>query len=318
MKQYSAFSNQHSARNLTIIVMVVLSLFSATAFAFAADILEQDLQSRYKDKVVMLRNFYCGDKLHFDAQGNLLSGGSTGPWTLCRDIRIKDVKVKDGKVTLKGERIYLSYDYRQKRFRNASEVWQQKKHEHKGDKVSIEIALQPNPEEALAQDAVSRLFYSSQEEFSKTMPRLWRGCLAGNLDQQTKSVSKAEPAHNSSESFIQEDHSNQSGQSSQPVASNSGGILHVGKGVTAPQPIFTPDPDYSDAARSVLFQGTVVLSAIISPDGQVQNPALVRCAGLGLDERSIEKVLSWKFKPATKDGKPVAVEVSVEVSFRLY
>lgn len=318
MKQHPASSPQRFARNLAGGAIVVLWAFTAIAFAASADNLEQDLHSKYKDKVVMLRSFYCGDKLRFDAQGNLLSGGSAGSWTLCRDIRIKDVKIKNGKVTFKGERIYLSYDYKKKHFHDAAEVSQKRKHEHKGDKVSIEMELQPNVDESTIQDAVSRLFYSSEEEFSKTMPRLWTSCLAQDLNHETKPQSKAELTHESSGLPSQGDHPNPPVQTSLLPANNpEGGALHVGKGVSAPVAIYQPDPDYSDAARRALLNGIVVMNVVIGPDGRVHNPILARCLGMGLDERAVEKVLTWKFKPATKDGKPVAVEVSVEVSFNI-
>jgi len=97
-----------------------------------------------------------------------------------------------------------------------------------------------------------------------------------------------------------------------------GGLFHVGNGVSAPVPIFSPDPDYSEEARKAKYQGTVVLTVIVGPDGRVHNAKVARSLGMGLDEKAIEKVMVWKFKPATKDSKPVAVEVSVEVQFNLY
>lgn len=97
-----------------------------------------------------------------------------------------------------------------------------------------------------------------------------------------------------------------------------GGLFHVGNGVSAPVAIFSPDPDYSEEARKAKYQGTVVLTVIVGPDGRVHNARVSRSLGMGLDEKAIEKVMVWKFKPATKDAKPVAVEVSVEVQFNLY
>lgn len=97
-----------------------------------------------------------------------------------------------------------------------------------------------------------------------------------------------------------------------------GGVFRVGNGVTAPVPIYQPDPDYSDEARKAKYQGTVVLTVIVGTDGRVHNAQVARSLGMGLDEKAKEKVLVWKFKPATKDSKPVAVEVNVEVTFNLY
>jgi TonB family protein len=101
-------------------------------------------------------------------------------------------------------------------------------------------------------------------------------------------------------------------------ANFGGGVFRVGNGVSAPRPIFTPDPDYSDEARKAKFQGVVVLSIIVGPDGRVHDPSVTRTLGMGLDEKAKEKVLTWKFEPATKDGKPVPVQMLVEVNFNLY
>ncbi|HWZ44317.1 MAG TPA: TonB family protein [Candidatus Saccharimonadales bacterium] len=101
-------------------------------------------------------------------------------------------------------------------------------------------------------------------------------------------------------------------------ANFGGGVFRVGNGVSPPRPIFQPDPDYSDEARKVKHQGVVVLSVTVGADGRVYNPTVARSLGMGLDEKAKEKVLTWKFEPATKDGKPVPVLITVEVSFNLY
>jgi len=97
-----------------------------------------------------------------------------------------------------------------------------------------------------------------------------------------------------------------------------GGVFRVGGGVSAPRPVFTPDPEYSEEARKAKYQGTCVLWLIVGPDGKPRDIKVSRTLGLGLDEKAIEAVKQWKFEPAMKDGKPVAVQINVEVSFRLY
>jgi periplasmic protein TonB len=89
-------------------------------------------------------------------------------------------------------------------------------------------------------------------------------------------------------------------------------------GVTAPRPIYAPDPQYSDEARSVKFQGSVVLWLIVGADGLPKDIRIVRSVGLGLDELALETVKTWRFDPGHKDGQPVATQINVEVSFRLY
>jgi TonB family protein len=57
---------------------------------------------------------------------------------------------------------------------------------------------------------------------------------------------------------------------------------------------------------------------IVGPDGRPHEVRVMRSVGMGLDEKAIEAVRTWKFEPARKDGQAVAVQISVEVAFRLY
>jgi TonB family protein len=97
-----------------------------------------------------------------------------------------------------------------------------------------------------------------------------------------------------------------------------GGAFHVGGGVSAPKAIYAPDPEYSEEARKVKHMGTVVLWLIVGPDGKPRDIRVARTLGLGLDEKAMEAVKNWRFEPAYKDGKPVAVQINVEVNFHLY
>lgn len=97
-----------------------------------------------------------------------------------------------------------------------------------------------------------------------------------------------------------------------------GGVYRVGGGVSAPRALYAPDPEYSEEARKAKYQGTVVLWVIVGPDGRPHDIRIQRSVGMGLDEKAIEAVRTWKFEPARKDGQPVAVQINVEVNFRLY
>lgn len=96
-----------------------------------------------------------------------------------------------------------------------------------------------------------------------------------------------------------------------------GGVFKVGGGVTAPSLLFKVEPEYSEEARKAKYQGTVVLYVEVNPTGKAQNLRVVRSLGLGLDEKAIEAVNKWRFRPGYKDGKPVTVAATIEVNFRL-
>ncbi len=97
-----------------------------------------------------------------------------------------------------------------------------------------------------------------------------------------------------------------------------GGPYHVGGGVSAPQLVFAPDPEFSDEARRAKYQGVCVVSLIVDAQGNPQRVQVVRHLGMGLDEKAVEAVRLYKFKPATLQGKAVPVEVNIEVNFRIY
>ncbi len=97
-----------------------------------------------------------------------------------------------------------------------------------------------------------------------------------------------------------------------------GGLMHPGGGVSAPQIIFSVDPEFSDEARRAKYQGICMVSVIVDAQGNPQRVHVVRPLGMGLDEKAVAAVKQYKFKPAYYQGKPVAVEVNIEVNFRIY
>jgi protein TonB len=98
-----------------------------------------------------------------------------------------------------------------------------------------------------------------------------------------------------------------------------GGLYRVGGGVSAPVALNSVEAEFSDEARRAKYQGVCLISLIVDAQGNPQNPRVIRTLGMGLDEKALEAVRKYKFRPAMKDGKtPVPVMISVEVNFRLY
>jgi len=89
-------------------------------------------------------------------------------------------------------------------------------------------------------------------------------------------------------------------------------------GVGYPSCLYCPDPQYSDDARKAKFEGSVALQAVIQADGHATDIKVVKAAGLGLDEKAIEAVRNWRFKPAVgPNGASVPTIAPVEVDFHL-
>jgi protein TonB len=110
------------------------------------------------------------------------------------------------------------------------------------------------------------------------------------------------------------------GPSSGPgMGDGPSGIFPAGqKGVTVPEVIFNPEPSFSEEARKAKAQGMVLLLVVVGKDGRTHDIRVGQSLGMGLDEKAIEAVNRWRFRPGTLNGQPVATQIAVQVDFHLY
>ncbi len=97
-----------------------------------------------------------------------------------------------------------------------------------------------------------------------------------------------------------------------------GGIMSVGGGVSAPVLVHSVQPEFTQEARTANFQGSVSIQLIVDAQGNPQNIREIRHLGMGLDDKAIAAVRQYKFSPAMYQGHPVAVQMVINVDFRLY
>jgi protein TonB len=96
-----------------------------------------------------------------------------------------------------------------------------------------------------------------------------------------------------------------------------GGVESVGGGVSKPVLLFEPDAEFSEEARKAKFSGNVEVHCVVDETGHTSRINVTRGVGLGLDEKAVEAVRQYRFKPAMKDGKPVKVDVYISVDFQI-
>lgn len=97
-----------------------------------------------------------------------------------------------------------------------------------------------------------------------------------------------------------------------------GGVMSVGGGVSAPALVRSVEPEFTEQAREANFTGAASIELIVDQQGNPQNVRIVRHLGMGLDEKAVEAVRQYKFRPAMFQGHAVAVQIIIDVDFHLH
>jgi protein TonB len=98
-----------------------------------------------------------------------------------------------------------------------------------------------------------------------------------------------------------------------------GGAFRPGSGVTLPQVVREVRPAYTADAMRAKVQGSVWLECIVMPDGSVGDVKVTRSLDpiFGLDQEAIKAAKMWKFRPGMRQGEPVPVIITIELTFTL-
>ncbi len=267
--------------------LVMFAVLAASS-ALAAD-LERDLNSQYRGKVLALRYSFTGNSQDFDASGKPIDPKGFGPWTVYGRVRIKSIHLSSDNLEVKAARQLMEFKQGGLVPMNKSDARKSGVHQN----VTLTLRLQTRvKDEAGAQAAWRKLFAVTPEEIVHSAPDFWRDYLA---DPDIAADDKT--THN-------------------PAIPT--GVAQLGdKGVLAAQALQTPEPEFTELARKLQYQGSGIYGAFIDKDGEPERIIVVRPLGLGLDEVSIEAIRHWHFVPAIKDQKPVPFYMPVEISFNL-
>ena len=97
-----------------------------------------------------------------------------------------------------------------------------------------------------------------------------------------------------------------------------GGLRQIGGGVSAPQLIYQVEPEFSEEARKAKVAGNVLVTLVVDTSGHPQRVRVLRGIGMGLDEKAVEAVRQYRFKPAMEGSTPVPVQVNIDVNFQIF
>lgn len=293
--------------------VLVFAIAACPSRANADSIALDHLRDEYRGKTLILRGFYSGNRLQYDASGTLTSGADSGDWMSDGFVQIKDFRSSHHHLIVEGERqIVIQFEGKEFAF------LREKAEDIDRRPVTIEIEIDPqsaSPDQA--DEAISKVFLTASDALTAAVSDFWKPCVrlassgksadfrmssdllavTGVAGAVPSAVSAAKPS---------EEH-----------ALNCAFQGGARRGVH-PTPIYQPFPDYTDRGRSKKINGSVAIMLVVNKDGLPEDVRIRRPLGYGLDEKALSSMRTWRFKPAEMDGEPVAMPISVEVSFHLY
>ena len=257
----------------------------------AAQSTEADVSSQLIGKPLYLRGFWAEDKLVFDVAGQPLKHYSSISFTESGFDALK-VKIRGDRMTIEGQRVGLTFDKSGSYKRLGLTLGNSKP-----EQITLEINGHGDSDFSKALDAI---FARSLEELVPSLPSFWQTYARKHLvaAQSDSSVAAVTEHPDTQEETAR--------------------VMHVGGVVIPPKPMKTPNPVFNMAARRMKYSGMVEVYLWAEPDGSTSHLSISKPAGLGLDEQAVATVSKYKFVPATQNGKPVRVDLYVEVNFQIF
>lgn len=276
-------------RRRAFCAFTVLACALATAAAGGDQNLTAALGERYQNKILFFRHFYLSNSQEYDSEGKAIKDMAEGSWALYGQMQVEKIVLSKDKLQLEGDRVFPRFDGQTEHLRFARAP----------EKVKVTLHLRSplaTVEEAAA--VLGKVFTVTEEERISLVPAQWRPYLTGDsIAQDDKNDAK--PADVESPT--------------------NGKLFHLGdSGITPPQILSQPVPEFADEARKKSYAGVVGLNIVVDEMGRVRNVSVVHSLDKEMDERAIESVKRWRFRPAKKDGVPVPVAVYIEVDFHLH
>jgi TonB family protein len=285
--------------NLPAFAIGIAILFGALpARTDSTDAMRHYAAEKLLHRNVFVRHAYSATYLHFNENGAILNGVRTGYWAESGAIYPTKVEVwASGVLHIEADRVAVAFDQRKG-------TWQQLR--RNSANVVIEVQFSPahlTPEQG--ERTIATIFAADIKDLARDLLPYWQPCITG--------VTRSDPHENGREFCFDKDVTpNMESHAPVPTDAPRGtGPVVPARAIDAPQPRFT------EVAREMYFNGSSVLWLVVDEKGRPAEIYIISPAGYGLDDQAVNAIANWRFRPAHLNGKPVRVQTTVEISFRV-
>jgi TonB family protein len=183
--------------------------------------------------------------------------------------------------------------------------------------VEIDVSLDPyNSSQQQAKTALSKIFLTAQDSLVRIVPNYWKPCVrdaaGSSADSSFSQALRAVPGVAIADTGPAADSPADDNLTCKPSIRRNGGRT------SPPRAIYQSPPEFSERARREKKQGVVTLGLVVNEKGIPENVRVITPLGYGLDEQAIDCARKWRFEPAEKDGKALAVSIAMQMDFHLY
>ncbi len=274
---------------------------------------EPEVLAQLKGKPLYLRGLWRQDDLRFTHEGKPVQPYASDSFTLA-SIDAEGVRFTPDTLEIEGHRVGLEFTKKDGP-RRVRLKWR-----HYSGKIVIHVAGHSGEDFGPAMAAIFApdlpTLIPSQEQYWARVGILYQK--EDDLDQAVDEAADEAVKVAVGGTFSPENDSPRQSPVGTPATPQVANLTHVGGSVKPPTLLSQVDPSFSDAARGMRYSGNVEVRLWVEPSGLPTHLQVVRPAGLGLDERALAAVSAYRFTPAIQNGKPVIVDLYVDVNFRIF
>lgn len=258
--------------------ILALVLLLASVPVSLAQSTVEAIRVRLTNKPLYLRGFWGSKDLHFNADGKLIGDSKPISFTLS-GFELKKVDLEQGKLVIKGQRVGLDLSNNQRKL------------------VPLDMPLRidvDTPSTGDYNQALDAIFATSLAELVPTLPSYWQNYAVKHFLPPTKGEPPSQPQKEETQPF------------------------KIDSSIKPPRLIHSVAPKVPEWARGARSTGDSVIHLWVMADGTPSHLSIAQPVGIGLDEDAMAAVMKYRFAPATKDGKPVTVELNIQFNFDFF